>query len=216
MKIIVSNILIMLLMIGCTSSEEKTEEEVASYAQPKENEETVYTGEYIKIVDEEVEKQPKQPRLINAKAPLYLGRIDFTLGDTSITYTTFQKGYTDMHFSEKGVKMRIHDMYDAAFEIQLFTSDVFNKTIQTYYPEHKNKKPLARIEYANQFDGNLKTYQWDSGNLDVTQFSTVQGKIRFTVTGEMKNIENPTNRLPINLKVDMRFEHVHSSVRPKQ
>ena len=216
MKKSISSILILFLIIGCTSSEENTEEEVAPYAQPKEDEETVYTGEYIKIIDEEAEKQQKSPRLINAKAPLHLGRIDFTLGDTNMTYTTFQKGYTDMHFSEKGVKMRIHDMYDAAFEIQLYTNDIFNKTIQTYYPAHRQKNPLASIEYTNQFDGNLKTYQWDSGSIDVTQFSTVQGKIRFTVTGEMKNIADPTDGLPINMKVDMRFEHVHSSVRPNK
>ena len=204
---------VVLLSLGCSTQQEE-ESTITPYAQPKEHEETVYTGEYLKIIDEETENQPKQPRLINAKAPLHLGRIDFTLGDTSMTYTTFQKGYTDMHFGKSGVKMRIHDMYDASFNIHLSTDDVFTKTIRTYYPETKKKQPFASLSYTNTFGGETKKYDWISGRLEVKEFSTVQGKIVIHVTGEM--VTNEKDTAPIDLKMDLLFEHVHSSVQPKK
>ncbi len=214
MKKSLSSFLFLCLLISCSSEESNKETPVASYAQPKEGEETVNAGEYIKIIDEETKAQQKQPRLINAKSPLHLGRIDLTIGDTSIIYNTFQKGYTDMHLSEKGVKMRIHDMYDASFEIYLNTSDVFTKTKQTYYP--RQKSPTASVVYTNKLKDTLHSYEWISGSLTVTEFSTATGKIRFFVTGEMQNSNDLTDILPLDLKVDMRFEHVHSTVRPKK
>lgn len=213
MKLKVTSFLSILLLAACTDTEvPKKEVEIAAYAQPKEHEETVNKGDYIKIVDEDTKKETSKPRLINAKALLNLGKIVFTLNDSSHVFTTFQKGYTDMHLSASGIKMRIQDMSHASFEIHLQTEDVFNKALQTYYPNEKT--PLATLAYSNIINDEQKNYSWDSGSLKLTKFSTPTGKVKLQATGKLKNTAQPTELIPFELAIDMRFEQVTSSVLP--
>ena len=197
---------------SCTNAEVNTDKQ--KIKQEAQEQETVYNGEYIKIIDKEAEKnRPK--RAINDYAPVRLGDIKIKVGENEKEINTFKKGKTDMHITEKGIIMRIADMQQLSLNITINNKDIFNKAVQSYRPQKEERENLtAKVTYKDVVNNQPARINWSGGKLQLTSFSPGLGAVELKLTGTGTD-ESSGETVPLEIELSMNFEEIHSSIRPK-
>jgi hypothetical protein len=196
-----------LLFISCQPEQEKKKDPYPI----KEGQKIEYNNEYLKVTEEESQKKPQ--RLINENAVLNLGEVEFTWAGSSKKITAFRKGGTDLHFSKKGVTMRISDMYDFSLTLNVFhEKDPFGVGSQSFQTKQGKN---------NSFEVYIED-EWQVGLLDliskdavmmVEELKASTGEVKLVISGTALNKENQEKQ-PFTLKTAMRFEEITSTIRP--
>lgn len=214
MKYVVFSIgLLFFSLVSCDSAEE-SDVQVYDLEQKLKETEIKYNGEYLKVVDPN-EKEERPKRAIHGNAAIYQGEVQLNLKNLGYKkkINSFKKAFTSLHLSEEGIRMRMQDMDDFQMNIALSQNNVFGDILGTYFPGTIGRKNfVADVSFEDVIDGELYTFQWIKGTLDLSSFSPGLGKVELHLTGEVINQENQSSS--IDLKINMNFEEVHSSVRP--
>lgn len=205
------NSLFIFLFIIYSCSETEDDFEILDEEKIKENYETKYNNEYIKIIDEDDQNKKPQKRLINADAPLRLGILKINVDNIEKEVNTFKKGSTDMHLSEKGLRIRIHDMYDCKLSIFLENDNILKKAKGTYTPNNSAKNFTGKITYYDNIEQVPVEYTWTKGKAVLSDFSPGLGTVKMLITGKAKK-EESTTTVDMSISISMNFEEVTSSV----
>lgn len=205
------NYLFILLFTVFSCSEAEDDFEVLDEEKIRENYETKYNNEYIKIIDEDLKNKKPQKRLINADAPLRLGIVKISIDNIEKEINTFKKGSTDMHMSDKGLRLRIHDMYDFKLSIFLKNKDILKKAKNTYTASENEKNLTGEISYYDKIEKQPVEYNWIKGKAVLSDFSPGLGTVNLSISGKAKKVDNDA-LVEINISISMNFEEVTSSV----
>ena len=197
-------------IISCLLFSCKTEEQKDTLPTLKEGQTLKYNNEYLKIIDEDNEKD-KPARLINAEAPLRLGQLNFTLNSESFNVHTFKKGYTSLHLSEKGARILLRDMNNTSFQFFIRHTDVLSTITGTYPLSSSDQLNTASIELTRFIKGDTLTFKNKKGTLYLTKFNPRNGQIELRVDGQLENIKTKS-LVPLLLDLTIRIEDVTSNV----
>ncbi len=206
--------LVLISLFACNTPETE-DTEIYDLEEKLKEVETKYNNEYIKIIDpDENEGRPK--RAIHGNAAINQGETYIELDDTFFVkkINSYKKAYTSLHLSAKGVRMRMKDMYDFELNVGLSHDNVFGNVLGTYTPgEIGSKNFVAMVTFSDKIEDKIQTYHWKTGKLEFKNFSPGLGTIELHVSGIAEDDEKNARKL--NLMVNMNFEDVHSSIRPK-
>jgi len=214
MRYIVFGIGLLSLLLASCESEGEPDVEVFDLEKKLKETETKYNGEYLKVVDSN-EKEERPKRAIHGNAAIYQGEVNVVLENKDYTkqINSFKKAFTSLHLSEEGIRMRMQDMYDFQMNIALSQKNVFENVLGTYRPGTMGKRNfVADVSFEDFVDGEQCTFKWSKGTLELISFSPGLGKVEIHLSGDVVDQQNQTS--PIDLKVNMNFVEVHSSVRP--
>lgn len=207
-----NKLLILSLFSLLFSCQTEQEEEVDPYP-IEEGQSIKYNNEYLKVIDDD-EAQNRPKRLINENAILNLGELEITWGEDTKKVTAFRKGGTDLHFSKKGVRMRISDMYDLQISLNIFhKKDPFG-VADNHFELGQGDNNRFEIEIEDKWEiGELNLTWRKEAVIKIEQLKASTGEVKLQFTGKATNEISQETR-PFTLKMAMRFEEITSSVRP--
>lgn len=206
-----SAFLIAFLFFSCQT---ESEQEVEDPYPVEEGQSLKYNNEYLKIVDD-ADEENKPKRLINEDAVLNLGQVKLTWGEDTKKADAFRKGGTDLHFSKKGVRMRVRDMYDMNFSILILHEKDPFKVAGNSFSIGEGLNNRTQISFTDNWEIGPLDLQWNEGEMKVEQLKASTGEVVLHFSGKATNRENNETR-PFKMDVNMRFEEITSSVRPKE
>lgn len=206
-----NSVFFFIVVVFISSCSTEPEEEKDPYP-VKEGQQLKYNNEYLKIIDKN-EGADKPQRLINEDAILNLGLLEIEWGDYTKKIKTFRKGGTDMHFSERGIRIRVRDMHDFQLNIQLFhaKSPFHVEGVRFTSGEGKNKK--AHLEIFDRWENDSIHLVWEEGKLEVEKLIPSSGKVELSLSGSATDIISQQKQ-PVEVRLELRFEQVTSSFRP--
>ena len=205
--------LFLVSLYACKENETQNTEKEEKYI--PEGMEAKYNNEYIKIVDTTDSAKPNK-RAILGNAALNLGELKISLNNEEPKIiNTFKKAYNTMSISAKGLRMRIQDMDYQQLSISLSSDNVFDKMKGSYKPgDFGSKNFVGELIFENLAPANSFTKRWKEGTLELLNFSPGLGTIHLKLDGKLE--DDKTKEIePISLEMNMRFDEVHSSIRPK-
>lgn len=201
------------VLVSCASEEAEKEPTLEEKYPVEEGQRLKYNNEYLKVIDDdEADQQPK--RLINENAVMNLGELHISWGEDSKKVTAFRKGGTDLHFSKKGVRLRIQDMYDLSILMQIqHERDPFAVAGNQFSIGDRANNSLA-LTFKDEWEIGELSLLWQEGKMDIQQLKASTGEVELGFSGKATNELTQETR-PFTMRLKMRMEEITSSVRPE-